>query len=290
MTTPVFYLRKLLSPDKRKKLKKLIRKAKMKFNPRVKKQTKEELYRLLTETFHLKQGDKIFVSSSFGNLCAADFTPKDLIQMLKEIVGEEGTIMMPYYPPLNSSAWAKSGQLFDMVNTKSSMGIVTNLFSKEPGVIKSIHPTKAVCVWGKDAAFFAEGHDKEKTTPFYKESPYGKFLNAGSKSLALGIGRMPMIHCVEDIISDNPSALYVAESAELGVITSDSSKITVVTKIHDDMLMSKCIISVRFIEKHNCPTLRKQRFGADFCYLVNNSAVKELMTSLYKQNITRLSC
>lgn len=285
----LFYIRKLLSPHQRGKLKKIIRKTKIAIDPRVKKQTKEDLYRLLTESFKIKHGDKLFVSSSFGNLCATDFTPQDLIHMLMEIVGPEGTIMMPFYPPLSSSAWAKSGISFDMTSTKSSMGVITNLFSKMPGVVKSMHPTKAVCVWGKDAGLFADDHYRETVTPFYCNSPYGKFLKAGSKSLALGIGRMPMVHCIEDIISTDPGELYSPEYAQLSIIKKNNEVIEIKTRVHDDEKMSKCLMPVSFLEKYKCPTFKKQRFGAGFCYIVENNAIETFMQQLLQQGITRLN-
>ena len=50
-----------------------------------KKITLKDVEKILLEDFGLKGGDKIIVASSFGNL-NADFTPKQLIELLQSII------------------------------------------------------------------------------------------------------------------------------------------------------------------------------------------------------------
>ncbi len=105
-------LKKFSSPQQRAALKRWKRhiKAILKGG---KKTTLDELREVLVDDLGLKAGDRIIVTSSFGNL-NANYTPKDVVELLMSIVTEEGTIMMPYYPPFNSTIWAKENNVFYM--------------------------------------------------------------------------------------------------------------------------------------------------------------------------------
>ena len=109
-------LKRILPPNLRSKIKKIRRRSKNAFKRRVSKTSLEDMRYLLLDDFGIVKGDNLIISSSFGNLYA-DFSPKELIQLLQEIVGEEGNLVMPFYPPGNSYEWANSGQVFDMKTT-----------------------------------------------------------------------------------------------------------------------------------------------------------------------------
>ena len=255
-------IKQRLTSQQKNKIKRWIRKTKSRIQFWVRPVTIEKMEFYLRDKLCIKEGDKIFVTSAFGSLNAA-FSPNDLIQLLMKVVGEDGVIMMPYYPPGSSGEWAASGAIFDMQQTKSSMGVLTNVFSKFPGVIKSVHPTKAVCVWGKDAEAIAKGHVQCKS-PYAAESPYGKFLKLHSKSVGLGAGKCPMGHCCEDLL--NPSlSHYKKDVANLG-IHQNHEVAYYPTLIHD---MSKLkIVPVDYIK--NSPDYRKVKIGYDYSYVIDN--------------------
>ena len=139
-------LKTILSPSLIREVKRDIRRVKN----MLKKADKTSLsdFKEALSQLGLQQGDKVFVTSGFANLNAAGYSPEEAIRAIMETVGQEGLIMMPYYPPVSSMDWVKSGAVFDMKNTASGMGVMTNVFSRMEGVVKSAHPTKALCVWG----------------------------------------------------------------------------------------------------------------------------------------------
>ena len=107
------FIKKLIPSVYRVKIKKLRRHTVNCFKSgSIEKTTLNDMRKLLVEEFCIAGGDNLIVSSSFGNL-NADFSPKDLIALLQEIVGEE-EILLCLYPPGNSYEWAESGQVFDM--------------------------------------------------------------------------------------------------------------------------------------------------------------------------------
>lgn len=233
----------------------------------------EELKDVLLYEFGLKAGDRIIVSSSFGNL-NGNYTPKDVVELLMEIVTPKGTIMMPYYPPTNSTIWAKENQVFDMVKTKSGTGVLTNVFSKMPGVIKTLHPTKAVCVWGKDAEELSLNHDKS-TTPFYWDSPYGRLLIKGSKSLGLGLKNIPIFHTFEDVLANPYSFHYQSKKYKLKLIKEDKSEVEIETYVHDDKILDKCPAAGDYVASLHPKSFKKLKFGTAFLFTVDNNELFE---------------
>ena len=225
------------------------------------------------------------MASSFGNL-NADYTPQEVVELLMEIVTEEGGIMMPYYPPTNSTVWAKEGRVFDMSKTKSGMGVLTNVFSKMPGVVMSIHPTKAVCVWGKDAACIAEGHEMS-TTPYYWDSPYGKYLKLGCKSIGLGLKNIPMVHTMEDVLSDKVDSYYQKEKYSLKVLKDDGGELDVKTLVHDEDIMEQCMPPGDYAASLKTKSYVKVNFGITFLYIVDNTDLFEEMRKAFAKGYTR---
>ena len=277
-------IKSITSPQQRTEIKRWKRHIKAFFKGG-KKTTIEELREVLVDELGLKAGDCIIVASSFGNL-NADYSPKDVVELLMSIVTEEGTIMMPYYPPTNSTIWAKENRIFDMVETKSGMGIITNVFSKMPGVIKSVHPTKAVCVWGKDAESIADGHEKA-TTPFYWDSPYGKYLKRGCKSIGLGLKNIPIFHTFEDVLANPFSFHYQKEKYKLRLIKVDRSEIEIETFVHDDNILDKCKSAGDYVASLKAKTFKKVSFGTAFLYSVDNTDLFEVVKKAYMNGNAR---
>lgn len=97
--------------------------------------------------------------------------------------------------------------------TPSCTGILTELFRKRQGVIRSLHPTHSVAVLGNDAAEFTAGHEKCNSS-FSQNSPYGKLLARKGKVLLIGVNlnRATIIHAIQEwaeipILSKEPLKL-----------------------------------------------------------------------------------
>lgn len=223
----------------------------------------------------ISAGDKIFITSAFGAL-NAQFSPFDLVKLLMEIVTPDGMILMPYYPPGTSAEWADSGVVFDMQKTKSAMGVVTNVFSNMENVHKSIHPTKSIVGWGNGIEDLLEGHEST-ITPFSADSPYGKFLKLkGSKSIGLGVGKFPMGHCMEDIVSEKLTH-YRKERIIMKVKTYNN-EINVSSLVHDENRGQ--IPPIDFIK--SCKYYKKVKVGYEYCFVIDNVKAYEF----YKQQFT----
>lgn len=229
----------------------------------------------LTDQLGLQAGDKVFVTSSFANLNAEGYTPEEAIRTLMDIVGPEGLIMMPYYPPVSSMDWVKSGAVFDMNNTLSGMGVMTNIFSRMEGVVMSAHPTKAVCVWGKDAEQYASLH-YESVDPYGDQTPYGRLLAAKpSKSLSLGVVNLPMFHAIEDKYQQEETLYYTEEIFDVPLRTKDGEELICHTKVHDPSKCAQTMMGGEFSKRFSEPIRKYVRFGYDNLYMIDNTLLAE---------------
>jgi aminoglycoside 3-N-acetyltransferase len=88
---------------------------------------------------------------------------------------------------------------FNPKTEKSCVGILTNIFRKREGVIRSLHPTHSLAAYGKDAEDFIKGEEKVNT-PCPKEGCYGKLYDRKAQILFLGctLKSNTFIHGVEE--------------------------------------------------------------------------------------------
>src|SRR5690606_36246753 len=106
----------------------------------------DRLKLIIVDELQIQAGDTVIVHSSFGNLYG-DFSPKHVVELLMEIVTHKGNILMPYYPSGFSYYWIQKNIEFNVFESKSSMGILTEVFKGVKDVKLSPHPVKAMAVW-----------------------------------------------------------------------------------------------------------------------------------------------
>ncbi|HVH68739.1 MAG TPA: AAC(3) family N-acetyltransferase [Gemmatimonadales bacterium] len=168
-------------------------------------------------------GDTLLVHSSFDKFGKFTGKPSDVLTVLQAAVGPSGTLMLPTLPftGMSTVEYAREPRVFDVKRTPSQMGLLTELFRRAPGVVRSVHPTHPVAIWGADATELAAGHAAAKT-PCGVGSPYAKLLDRDGKIMFLGcnVDVMTFIHTVEEVLeprmpfSPFTTRTYVLESRD----------------------------------------------------------------------------
>lgn len=161
--------------------------------------SRQDLARLL-QTLGISPRDVVMVHSAFDRFEGFDGKPTDVISALQAAVGKEGAVLMPTIPFTGTAIeYVKTVGIFDVVRTPSRMGLITEVFRRMPGVVRSIHPTHSVAAWGKRSAELIKDHSMAKT-PCGKLSPFGRLTDIGGKILLLGadIESMTFFHCIEE--------------------------------------------------------------------------------------------
>ncbi len=142
------------------------------------------------------RGDCLIVHCSFKFLKEAGYSPNEVIDALMDLLGPEGTLIMPTFTYSYSGIWNvvpfNPGITPGIFN-----GILSEMFRLRPGTIRSGHPTYSIAASGKLAEYLTV--NREQSSALGHGSSYEDALNAGAKIMLLGVGnnRNSMLHYIE---------------------------------------------------------------------------------------------
>jgi aminoglycoside 3-N-acetyltransferase len=145
----------------------------------------------------VEQGDVLLVHTSFRAIRPIEGGPVGLIAALRDALGPNGTLVMP--------SWTGSDdEPFDPAKTPASsdLGIVTDMFWRIPGVLRSNHPF-AMAAMGTAADFITS--DPLRFPIHGRETPVARVHERDGKVLLLGVDHDAdtMIHLAE-LIAEVP--------------------------------------------------------------------------------------
>ena len=137
-------------------------------------------------------GDMLFVHSAFSAVGDVNGGPDAVIDALLEAVGPDGTLIFPTF--------TSSGKPFSLSESSSGTGILSEVFRKRPGVLRSRHPTHSVAAIGRHARELTGGAWATDTT-CGEGTPYAYLARSEAKQMMLGVdlNRCTMLHAVEDM-------------------------------------------------------------------------------------------
>lgn len=89
--------------------------------------------------------------------------------------------------------------VYDPVNMVSCVGILSNIFLKRDGVMRSLHPTHSVAAIGRDAKDFIAGEEFTRS-PCPRNGCYGKLYDRKAQILFMGcdLSKNTYLHAVEE--------------------------------------------------------------------------------------------
>jgi aminoglycoside 3-N-acetyltransferase len=209
----------------------------------------------------IAEGDVLLVHSSLSKIGFVQDGPSTVIQALLETIGITGTLLMPSFPAKGRNKdYLQTQSVFDVMNTPSAMGIITEEFRKMPGVKRSLHPTDPVCALGPLADFLTSTH-LGRLTPYDQESPFRKLADKNGKILMLGTtlnGAGTSLHTLEDAV-DFPHPVYDNQIFEVQIIDENGKTHLTQTKVHNPVCSTKrnCDALVPIFEKEKVLTRGK---------------------------------
>jgi aminoglycoside 3-N-acetyltransferase len=150
----------------------------------------------------IEAGMTLLVHSSLKSLGWVSGGPIAVIQALFDVVGDDGTLVMPAHTSDNSDpvhwqnppvppAWQQTIRdtwpAFDpRITPTREMGAIAELFRTWPGTIRSDHPAASFSANGRNAATIVGGH--ELTSSLGEASPLARVYDLGGHVLLLGVG------------------------------------------------------------------------------------------------------
>lgn len=171
----------------------------------------------------LKAGMTVMVHSSLSQVGWTVGGPFTLIRALLDIVGQNGTLVMP----------AESGQLintqirkdfrtkaqmqeaiheqmpvFDLLTTPTTLGVVPESFRTIEGTRRSNHPLVSVCANGHHAAAITCEHSEAFGEGL--GTPFEKLYTLGGYTLLLGVGfnRCTSLHYAESLVPQRRTTVH----------------------------------------------------------------------------------
>lgn len=179
---------------------------------------REDIVRDLTR-LGLEKNAVVMVHTSLKSMGYVCGGAQAVIEALIEVVGPEGTIMMPTQSwknldPETGVHWDAEEAEWDKIRAEwpayhkdltptNTMGAVAEMFRQWPGSIRSDHPARSVCAWGKHAEYLTREHTLSNI--FGEGSPIAKLYELNAKVLLLGVGydKNTSLH-LADVRADYP--------------------------------------------------------------------------------------
>ena len=196
--------------------------------------TKDELKQSLLNA-GIQPGDHIMVHASLSKMGFIEGGADTAVDVLKEAVGTLGIVLMPTSPIARLQLdYVSDNPLFDVLNTPSAMGKISEVFRTSDGVVRSYHPTEPVAAWGAKAYEYIKDHTT-KNTPYHWDSPYGKLIQHGGKILYVGVtldNAGTHLHTLEDAL-DVGVPVYYSKEFKLSVCDYEGNEMIVATKVHN---------------------------------------------------------
>jgi aminoglycoside 3-N-acetyltransferase len=188
----------------------------------------------LLRVIGVANGDTVMLHSSFGAMSGFRGSPKELTDAFLRTVGPNGNLLMVSLPYSSSTyEYLQKLKTFDVRNTPSHMGIISESFRRRKDVLRSFHPTHPVLAFGQEAEWLVADHDK-CLYPCGPGSPFEKFSQLGGKVVFFNVPFLTMTlfhyleHLVERIL---PFPLYLSETFEVPSVDSAGKKAVIRTRV-----------------------------------------------------------
>lgn len=164
------------------------------------------------ESMGLKGDETILIHSSMKAIGAVDGGADTVLDVWMEYF-KNGLLLLPTHTWKTVNA---DNPVYNPYTTPSCVGLLTNMFMKRDGVIRSLHPTHSMSGYGKNAAEYLAG-EEYNNTPCTPGGCYDRLKEVGGKVLLVGVGheRNTYIHSVEEVLnvpnrlSDMPMELVI---------------------------------------------------------------------------------
>lgn len=193
----------------------------------------------------LVAGDKVLVHSALSKIGFIQGGPVTFIEAILEVIGNEGTLLMPTSPNGGYQLdYIKELTVFDINNSPSALGKITEVFRTMPGVLRSASPTEPVAAFGPNAAWLTEGHLGEMT-PYTENSPFARLAEIGGKILYVGVtldNAGTSLHVLEDAVPNFKFPVYYSEVFQKKVRLANGEEHEVRVKVHnpEQSALRKC--------------------------------------------------
>jgi aminoglycoside N3'-acetyltransferase len=144
------------------------------------------------------RGRTLWVQSSWNEFYNVPLRPSEMIGLLRDLLGPDGTLAMPAFPIDQDP-----DKLFLVDKAPVYTGLLCEVFRRQPETRRSIHLGSSVCAIGPNADFLVRDHHLT-LMPWGKDSPFCRLGELDARMLGLGAGFnfMTPLHTAECLLYD----------------------------------------------------------------------------------------
>jgi aminoglycoside N3'-acetyltransferase len=146
----------------------------------------------------VSRGRTLWVQSSWNEFYNVPLKPSEMIDLLRDLLGPDGTLAMPAFPIDQNPA-----KVFLVDRAPVYTGLLCEIFRRNSDVKRSIHLSSSVCAVGPNADFLVKDHHLTEM-PWGRNSPFCRLAELNARMLGLGAGfeYMTPLHAVESLLFD----------------------------------------------------------------------------------------
>lgn len=164
------------------------------------------LEEILVDKMGIQEGACVHFHSSLRHLLEGSLTPPndgykysnrmsyayEVIKLLKRLVGESGTLttvtcmhsMRQFYRLMEGDS--ADDLIFDLRTSPTNRGLISEMFRKSKGTLRSINPIYNVSAWGKHASYLIENNQNAAPYVAGEDSAWQKMHELSFRGLLLG--------------------------------------------------------------------------------------------------------
>jgi aminoglycoside 3-N-acetyltransferase len=147
----------------------------------------------------LREGDSMFMQAAMSAFGSFERGPDSVIEGIERVVGPQGLIAMAAFPMSELAIeYLARDPVFDVRETPSRMGAISERFRRTAEAWRSIHPTHSVAARGPEAEEIVAGHETA-TTPLGEGTPFPRLIERDALQVFFGsgTGAITMYHSFE---------------------------------------------------------------------------------------------
>lgn len=221
--------------------------------------------------------DTLLMHSSMKSIGEVEGGADTVLDALSEYLSA-GLLILPAH---TWSTVNSANPVFDVRESSTCVGVLTERFRKRPGVIRTLHPTHSLSCLGSDAESFASGQERFDT-PCAPESCYGRLEKRDAKILLVGVNfsRNTTVHCIEEV-AQVPGRLSAGHQ-QLFVKDYDGHLISVPSRRHENSNSETFVKLEPVLYRRNL--LQNTLFGDAHCLLVQAKDLFDVTLEMLNRN------
>jgi aminoglycoside 3-N-acetyltransferase len=188
----------------------------------------------------LSAGDACFFQARMSAFGSFEGGPGAVVAAIGEVVGRDGLVAMPAYPMGGPALdYLAADPVFDVRRSPSRMGAISEAFRREPGTLRSLHPTHTICAKGSGAEPLVAGHERAES-PFSEGTPFVRLRELDALQVFFGTGTAPMtmyhpFECTRE--PPFPLDVFANRVFDVRCIDREGREVTVRTLVHEPRLL-----------------------------------------------------